>query len=238
VKAPADDAALLDALAHGGPDRFDLVLEAFRRGVTPETLNARTSIDPWFLHELQELALDPQGAEAGERVFKSVDTCAAEFAARTPYYYSARERPRRAGASSEVERGERRSVVILGAGPNRIGQGIEFDYCCVHAAMTVRETGRDAVMVNCNPETVSTDYDTSDRLYFEPLTLEDVLGVCEVERPDAAQARGGTRGGGGADPRHEHRRDRPRGGPRPLRQAARPARLRGAAVRDGALARG
>ncbi len=186
VHAPGDDAALLDALAHGGPDRFDLVLEAFRRGLDVETLHARTSIDPWFLRELQELALDPEGAEAGERVFKSVDTCAAEFAARTPYYYSARERPRRGGASasSEVERGERRSVVILGAGPNRIGQGIEFDYCCVHAAMTVRESGRDAVMVNCNPETVSTDYDTSDRLYFEPLTLEDVLGVCEVERPE------------------------------------------------------
>ena len=76
------------------------------------------------------------------------------------------------------------SVVILGSGPNRIGQGIEFDYCCVHAAMTVRESGRDAVMINCNPETVSTDYDTSDRLYFEPLTLEDVLGVIEVERPE------------------------------------------------------
>jgi carbamoyl-phosphate synthase large subunit len=183
---PADDDALLDALAHGGPDRFDLVLEAFRRGLTPETLHERTSIDPWFLHELQELALDPAGAEAGERTFKSVDTCAAEFAARTPYYYSARERPRANGrpVESEVERGDRPSVVILGAGPNRIGQGIEFDYCCVHAAMTVRETGRDAVMVNCNPETVSTDYDTSDRLYFEPLTLEDVLGVCEVERPE------------------------------------------------------
>src|SRR5207302_1207828 len=80
-------------------------------------------------------------------------------------------------------RGERESVVILGSGPNRIGQGIEFDYCCVHAAMTVRESGRDAVIVNCNPETVSTDYDTSDRLYFEPLTLEDVLAVVEVERP-------------------------------------------------------
>jgi carbamoyl-phosphate synthase large subunit len=184
-RPPADDAALLDALAHGGPDRFDFVLEAFRRGMTPQLLNERTSIDPWFLCELQELALDPQAAEAGERVFKSVDTCAAEFAARTPYYYSARERPRRDGAaSSEVERGERASVVILGAGPNRIGQGIEFDYCCVHAAMTVRETGRDAVMVNCNPETVSTDYDTSDRLYFEPLTLEDVLGVCAVEQPE------------------------------------------------------
>jgi carbamoyl-phosphate synthase large subunit len=184
VAPPADDEALLDALAHAGPDRFDLVLEAFRRGLAPEQLHARTQIDPWFLRELRELALDPEGAEAGERTFKSVDTCAAEFAARTPYYYSARERPRRSGASSEVERGERPSVVILGAGPNRIGQGIEFDYCCVHAAMTVRETGRDAVMVNCNPETVSTDYDTSDRLYFEPLTLEDVLGVCEVERPE------------------------------------------------------
>ena len=74
--------------------------------------------------------------------------------------------------------------MILGSGPNRIGQGIEFDYCCVHAAMTVRESGRDAVMVNCNPETVSTDYDTSDRLYFEPLTLEDVLGIVEVEQPE------------------------------------------------------
>ena len=100
------------------------------------------------------------------------------FPARTPYYYSGWERK----AAHEVERGERPSVVILGGGPNRIGQGIEFDYCCVHAAMTVRESGRDAVIVNCNPETVSTDYDTSDRLYFEPLTLEDVLGVIDIER--------------------------------------------------------
>ena len=82
-----------------------------------------------------------------------------------------------------MERGERESIVILGSGPNRIGQGIEFDYCCVHAAQTVRESGRDAVMINCNPETVSTDYDTSDRLYFEPLTLDDVLAVCEIEKP-------------------------------------------------------
>ncbi|HEY4280495.1 MAG TPA: carbamoyl-phosphate synthase large subunit [Conexibacter sp.] len=188
---PADDEQLLSELETGGPDRFDLVLEAFRRGATVETLHARTQIDPWFLRELQELALDPEAAEAGQRTFKSVDTCAAEFAARTPYYYSARERPRRSNPThpghsvdSEVVRGDRPSVMILGAGPNRIGQGIEFDYCCVHAAMTVRESGRDAVMVNCNPETVSTDYDTSDRLYFEPLTLEDVLGVCEVERPE------------------------------------------------------
>ena len=136
----------------------------------------------------------------GERTFKSVDTCAAEFAAQTPYFYSGWERPGAARRRShEVARGERPSVVILGSGPNRIGQGIEFDYCCVHAAQTVREPGRDAVMINCNPETVSTDYDTSDRLYFEPLTLEDVLAVCELEtargrgrpvrRPDAAEAR-------------------------------------------------
>src|SRR5205085_11878575 len=87
------------------------------------------------------------------------------------------------GPAHEVVCGCKDGVIILGSGPNRIGQGIEFDYCCVHAAMTVRERGRDAVMVNCNPETVSTDYDTSDRLYFEPLTLEDVLGICEVEHP-------------------------------------------------------
>ncbi len=184
VLAPADDEELLSALETGGPERFDYVLEALRRGVTPEVLNERTQVDLWFLRELQELALDPAAVEAGERTFKSVDTCAAEFAARTPYYYSSYERPRAGGPSNEVVRGDRPSVVILGAGPNRIGQGIEFDYCCVHAAMTVRESGRDAVMVNCNPETVSTDYDTSDRLYFEPLTLEDVLAVCEVEQPE------------------------------------------------------
>ena len=121
---------------------------------------------------------DPQAGLA--RSFKSVDTCAAEFEAETPYYYSGWERR----AVHEVRRGSAPSVVILGSGPNRIGQGIEFDYCCVHAAMTVRESGRDAVMINCNPETVSTDYDTSDRLYFEPLTLEDVLGVIEIEDPE------------------------------------------------------
>jgi len=180
ARPPAEDAALLDALAVPGTDRFDLVLEALRRGIEAEEIHARTSIDPWFLAELGELARDPEAPFRGERSFRAVDTCAAEFAAETPYYYSGWERR----ASHEVVRGERASVVILGSGPNRIGQGIEFDYCCVHAAQTVRESGRDAVMVNCNPETVSTDYDTSDRLYFEPLTLEDVLGVCEVERPE------------------------------------------------------
>jgi carbamoyl-phosphate synthase large subunit len=192
------DAELLRSLEIPGPDRYEAILELLSRraaaqgsseaggtgterpGATIEQINALTQIDPWFLHELEALAEDPEAPFAGERSFKSVDTCAAEFPARTPYYYSGWERRE----AHEVQRGERPSVVILGAGPNRIGQGIEFDYCCVHAAMTVRESGRDAVMINCNPETVSTDYDTSDRLYFEPLTLEDVLGVIEVEKPE------------------------------------------------------
>ncbi|MDP9399711.1 MAG: carbamoyl-phosphate synthase large subunit [Actinomycetota bacterium] len=173
--------SLLTRLERPSADRFDVLLEALRRGAGVEETRARTAIDRWFLHELQALAEDPEAPFHGRRAFRAVDTCAAEFEARTPYFYSGWERgePRH-----EVVRGERPSVVILGAGPNRIGQGIEFDYCCVHAAMTVRASGRDAVMVNCNPETVSTDYDTSDRLYFEPLTLEDVLGVVEVERPE------------------------------------------------------
>jgi carbamoyl-phosphate synthase large subunit len=171
---------LLTRLETPGADRFDVLLEAFRQGATQEEVHARTSIDPWFLRELHELALDLEAPFAGVRTYKAVDTCAAEFAAETPYYYSAWERE----AADEVRRGDKASVMILGSGPNRIGQGIEFDYCCVHAAMTVRESGRDAVMVNCNPETVSTDYDTSDRLYFEPLTLEDVLGIVAVEQPE------------------------------------------------------
>jgi carbamoyl-phosphate synthase large subunit len=180
---PGDDASLLELIGRPGAERFDHVLEALRRGHPIEEINARTQIDPWFLRELAELVSEDPVAGAGERTFKSVDTCAAEFAARTPYFYSSLERPSRSGPAHEVQRGERQSVVILGSGPNRIGQGIEFDYCCVHAAQTVRESGRDAVMINCNPETVSTDYDTSDRLYFEPLTLYDVLGVCEIEKP-------------------------------------------------------
>ena len=108
-------------------------------------------------------------------VFKTVDTCAAEFAARTPYHYSAYDE------ETEVEPSDRRKVIILGSGPNRIGQGIEFDYSCVHASLTLRDAGYETIMVNCNPETVSTDYDTSDRLYFEPLTLEDVLEVVHAE---------------------------------------------------------
>ena len=173
---------LLEGLSAPAPDRYEAILELLSRGAGIEAIGDRTKIDPWFLRELQALALDPESPFQGERSFRAVDTCAAEFPARTPYYYSGWERR----ARHEVRRGDRESVVILGSGPNRIGQGIEFDYCCVHAAMTVREGGRDAVLVNCNPETVSTDYDTSDRLYFEPLTLEDVLAVVELEGQEGA----------------------------------------------------
>jgi carbamoyl-phosphate synthase large subunit len=174
--------ALLDAIETPGADRYDAILELLGRGVSADEVRARTGIDPWYLRELQLLATEGQDSgRPTRRTFRAVDTCAAEFEAETPYYYSAWEHGE---PVSEVVRGDKPSVMILGSGPNRIGQGIEFDYCCVHAAMTVRESGRDAVMVNCNPETVSTDYDTSDRLYFEPLTLEDVLGIVEVERPE------------------------------------------------------
>jgi carbamoyl-phosphate synthase large subunit len=111
-------------------------------------------------------------------VYKTVDTCGAEFEAATPYLYSTYE------DDCEANPSRRRKIVILGSGPNRIGQGIEFDYCCVHAAFALREIGIESIMVNCNPETVSTDYDTSDRLYFEPLTFEDVMSVVEKENPE------------------------------------------------------
>ena len=107
-----------------------------------------------------------------------VDTCAAEFEAYTPYFYSTYE------TGQEVVPADRKKVIILGGGPNRIGQGIEFDYCCCHASFALKDAGVQAIMVNSNPETVSTDYDTSDRLYFEPLTFEDVMHIVEKERPD------------------------------------------------------
>lgn len=111
-------------------------------------------------------------------VYKRVDTCAAEFETRTAYMYSTYQ------DECEAMPTDRRKIMVLGGGPNRIGQGIEFDYCCVHAAMALREDGYETIMVNCNPETVSTDYDTSDRLYFEPVTLEDVLEICRIEKPE------------------------------------------------------
>ncbi len=161
-------------------------------------------------------------------VYKRVDTCAAEFESFTPYLYSTYE------SECEAEPTDRRKVVILGSGPNRIGQGIEFDYCCCHAAFAFREEGFETIMVNCNPETVSTDYDTSDRLYFEPLTFEDVMNIVELEKPEGVVVQFGGQTplrlavplhrGGRADPRHQPRRDRPRRGPQALQRAAARAR--------------
>jgi carbamoyl-phosphate synthase large subunit len=146
-----------------------LLLEAKRFGFSDAQLGYLRDIDAASVRRLR--------LDAGVRAtFKTVDTCAAEFEAFTPYHYSTYEE------EDEVRSSTRDRVIILGSGPNRIGQGIEFDYCCVHASMTLRDAGYETVMVNCNPETVSTDYDTSDRLYFEPLTAEDVANVIEVEQ--------------------------------------------------------
>ena len=183
---PADDEELLRRLEQPAADRYDLVLEAFRRGLGSR--GGRRAVPGRPL-----VPARAEGAGRGRATARPGST--SPTSRWTPAPPSSR--PRRptttrptsapgaaGGPPRRSSRGERDSVVILGAGPNRIGQGIEFDYCCVHAAMTAREMGRDAVMVNCNPETVSTDYDTSDRLYFEPLTAEDVLAVVEQEDPE------------------------------------------------------
>ncbi|MCG2795787.1 MAG: carbamoyl-phosphate synthase large subunit, partial [Actinomycetia bacterium] len=155
---------------HLGGVPNDLLLEAKRYGFSDvelaRLLGARET-------EVREHRLG-RGIAA---VFQSVDTCGAEFEAYTPYYYSTYE------SEDEVRPTDREKVMILGSGPNRIGQGIEFDYCCVHASFACKEMGYETIMVNCNPETVSTDYDTSDRLYFEPLTFEDVMNIIDRERP-------------------------------------------------------
>jgi carbamoyl-phosphate synthase large subunit len=130
-----------------------------------------------LLHTTEKAVREARKALGVRPVFKRVDTCAAEFATNTAYMYSTYDEECEAAPS------DKKKIMVLGGGPNRIGQGIEFDYCCVHAALAMREDGYETIMVNCNPETVSTDYDTSDRLYFEPLTLEDVLEVVAVEKP-------------------------------------------------------
>ncbi len=170
-------------------------LRQIARIVAMEQRLQQGDVAPAAIREAKRLGFsDPQiarlagGCEADVRamrkkekilpVYARVDTCAAEFVAHTPYLYSTYESESEAKADTGKQK-----VVILGGGPNRIGQGIEFDYCCVHAVHALRELGFETVMVNCNPETVSTDYDTSDRLYFEPLTLEDVLSICDEEKP-------------------------------------------------------
>ena len=168
-------------------DQFELINDVAREigeapELTPELLRLakRHGFSDAQLSELRGM---PESVVRGVRhalgvrpVFKTVDTCAAEFDAQTPYYYSSYDE------ESEVAPREREAVIILGSGPNRIGQGVEFDYSCVHASFALRDAGYDTIMVNCNPETVSTDYDTSSRLYFEPLTLEDVLEIYHAEK--------------------------------------------------------
>ena len=214
--------------------RIFYLRHALQAGLSIEAIHQMTSIDPWFLFQLEQIYhMEQDLHEAGEKagrcavtpdgdftiltadqlsrakaygfsdvqiahltgttenvverarkgmgirpVYKLVDTCAAEFRAATPYYYSTYE------TECESRVSDRKKVMILGGGPNRIGQGIEFDYCCVHASFALREMGVESIMVNSNPETVSTDYDTSDKLYFEPLTREDVLHIVETEKPD------------------------------------------------------
>ena len=149
----------------------EMMKEAKRSGISDEQLGQIWNVPASSAREAR--------MKHGVRpVFKRVDTCAAEFESFTPYMYSTYEE------EDEADTSNRRKIVILGSGPNRIGQGIEFDYCCCHAAFALKEDGYETVMVNCNPETVSTDYDTADRLYFEPLTLEDVLSVIEREKPE------------------------------------------------------
>ncbi|HEV2898331.1 MAG TPA: carbamoyl-phosphate synthase large subunit [Pseudaminobacter sp.] len=144
-------------------------------GFSDARLASLTKTDPEAVHKLREkLDVHP--------VYKRIDTCAAEFASPTAYMYSTYETPFAGQLANEAHVSDRKKVVILGGGPNRIGQGIEFDYCCCHAAFALHEAGYESIMINCNPETVSTDYDTSDRLYFEPLTAEDVLEILRAEQ--------------------------------------------------------
>ena len=194
-------------------ERIFWLQTAFEHGFSVEELFEITKIDPWFLNQLESLyeagknlahldlvkakkmgfsdrqiALARGVSEEEVRVerksagiiptYRLVDTCAAEFEAYTPYFYSTY------GDENEARETDKKKIMILGGGPNRIGQGIEFDYCCVHASFALKELGYETIMVNSNPETVSTDYDTSDKLFFEPLTLEDVLNICDQEKPD------------------------------------------------------
>jgi carbamoyl-phosphate synthase large subunit len=170
VAFPERDAELLERAAEPVADRWDLLLECARRDLD------LPGIHPYFGDRLREIAR-PTVAGRGKPARLAVDSCAGEFEAHTPYYYVTHE------GADEGPEPSGRAVIVLGGGPNRIGQAIEFDYCCVHAAQALRKLGYEAVLVNSNPETVSTDYDTSDRLYLEPLIERNVLDVCGLERP-------------------------------------------------------
>jgi carbamoyl-phosphate synthase large subunit len=211
AKSPTKD-EITRKLQIPNAERIFWLQTAFVNGWTLDEVHAATAIDPWFLRHLEQIAKEGQdlanldlkqakklgfsdrqiakakGTSEDEvralrkkngiiPTYRLVDTCAAEFEAYTPYFYSTY------GDENEARQSDKKKIIILGGGPNRIGQGIEFDYCCVHAAFALKELGYETIMVNSNPETVSTDYDTSDKLFFEPLTLEDVLNICDQEKP-------------------------------------------------------
>ena len=178
---PPSDDELLARAAEAVPERWDLLLEAARRGL-------ELPGNPPLLRRPRCGRSRQQAHRRGGRPTRlAVDSCAGEFEARTPYYYVTHE------GEDEGPEPSGRAVIVLGGGPNRIGQAIEFDYCCVHAAQALRQLGYEAVLVNSNPETVSTDYDTSDRLYLEPLVERNVLEVCELEQPSASPSRSAGR---------------------------------------------
>ena len=232
-----DQAALRDSLAHPSWNRLFHIYDAFKAGMSFSTVHQLTRIDPWFLHQIEELIelereisqydlddLPPELLRIAKqkgyadrqlahilqvkeskiynyrqdhnirRVFKCVDTCAAEFEAKTPYYYSTfnnqlpitQDRPEPVSdlPGNESVRSDRKKIVVLGSGPNRIGQGIEFDYSCVHGVLAAKEAGYETIMINCNPETVSTDPDIADKLYFEPVFWEHVHAIIQHEKPE------------------------------------------------------
>ena len=182
------------------PRRIFSIFESLRRGWEPERISSLSKIDLWFIFELQKsfkADLDTTPLEILKKlgwtiedigiknsfddcnVFKLVDTCSAEFPSKTPYIYST------SGQESDDQPSKKRKVIVIGSGPNRIGQGIEFDYCCVHGINALKDAGYEAIMINSNPETVSTDYDTADKLYFEPLSWYEVKSVLDREKPDS-----------------------------------------------------
>lgn len=169
----------ISALLHTVTDeRIFVLFEAIRRGVSIDELHQITKVDRWFLYGLQNI----ESTAHKPLIYKMVDTCGGEFAARTPYFYSIQH-----GTENEalpfIEKSSKPRIVVLGSGPIRIGQGIEFDYACVHCIWTLKKLGYEVVVINNNPETVSTDFDTGDRLYFEPLCIDDVISVIEIEKP-------------------------------------------------------
>jgi carbamoyl-phosphate synthase large subunit len=178
AKSDGEIRTLLDTVTD---ERLFVLYEAIKRGFSIDELHIITKVDRWFLHGLVNIAKN--GVQTKPLIYKMVDTCGGEFEARTPYFYSIRN-----GSENEalpfIQKSAKPRIVVLGSGPIRIGQGIEFDYACVHCVWTLKSLGYEVIVINNNPETVSTDFDTADRLYFEPLCIDDVMSIIDIEKPD------------------------------------------------------